>query len=67
MKRPGVNALRNAFETDFKGLVDCFFSRLDCVFGVQPKALFPPQELSPGTRDFGPVLGVFPPREPGSK
>jgi len=31
------------------------------------KATFPPQELSPGTRNFGVVLGVFTPQEPGSK
>ncbi len=31
------------------------------------KAPFPPQELYPGTRDFGSVLSVFPPQEPGSK
>ncbi len=29
-------------------------------------AAFPQQELYPGTRDFGPVLVVFPPQEPGS-
>ncbi len=34
---------------------------------TQPKAAFPPQELYPGTRDFGPVLSAFPPREPGTK
>ncbi len=34
------------------------FLHKQAAFTLRP---FPPQDLSPGTRDFGAVLGVFPP------